>query len=258
MAIAVPPGLMLVDERVFFALMGLAIFSTFISTLLVVFLKSKMPEAISLMKAEMFKRPWVHVHTSLGQLNFDAPKRSGNDQDENCYEMNKAFGLKLVPNPEAVEHTENGRRVIHYYSKAAPPITAKQSAACRDVIEHLKDRGVGLTEPLIDALFIASEEELQSWYGDNPEMLKLVNELKAELQEKFIHDGQFVWTTVKDFIFAASNETSRSLDEFKSIAHEQADERVREHTNSNDMKQTLTYFLIVVIGMAIGYKIMVS
>ena len=102
MAVAVPPGLMLVDERVFFALMGLAMFSTFITLMLVVFLKSKMPEAISLMKAEMFKRPWVHIHTSLNQLAFDAPKRSGKDQDENCYEMNKALGLKLVPDPEAV------------------------------------------------------------------------------------------------------------------------------------------------------------
>lgn len=255
MAVAVPSGLMLVDQNMFFALVGLSIFSTFITLMLVVFLKSKMPEAISLMKAEMFKRPWVHVHTSLGQLDFDAPKRSGDEQDENCYEMKRAYGIKLVPDPEAVEHTENGRRVIHYYSKAAPPITAKQAAACRDVVEHLKKRGVSLTEPLIDALFIASEEELNSWYGDTPEMLKLVNELKAELQVKFIHDGQFVWTTVKEFIFAASNETSRSLDEFKSIAHEQADERVRASTNGADMKQNLMLFTVVIFVIAIGYKI---
>ena len=255
MAVAVPAGLMLIDERIFFALMGLCIFSTFTTLFLAVFIKGKIPEAVSVMKAELLKRPWVHIHTSLNQLAFDAPKRSGKDQDENCYEMSKFLGLKLVPDPEAVEHTENGRRVVHYYSKAAPPITAKQAAACRDVIEHLKGRGVGLTEPLVDALFIASDEELQSWYGDNPEMLTLVNELKVELQTKFIHDGQFVWTTVKEFIFAASNETSRSLDEFKSIAHEQADERVRASTNGSDVKQNLLYFVMVVFTLAIAYKI---
>ena len=255
MAVAIPAGLMVVDERMFFALIGLCIFSTFATLFLVAFIKGKIPEAVSVMKAELFKRPWVHIHNSLNQLSFDAPKRSGKDQDENCYEMSKFMGLKIVPNPEAVEHTENGRRVIHYYSKAAPPITAKQAAACRDVIEHLKDRGVNLTEPLVDALFIASEEELQSWYGDNPEMLTLVNELKAELQTKFIHDGQFVWTTVKEFIFAASNETSRSLDEFKSIAHEQADERVRAVTSGSDAKQTLMYGVIVLFALAIAYKI---
>ena len=255
MAIALPSGTMLISENVFYALAAVCIFSTFITIFLVSFIKGKIPEAVSVMKAELLKRPWVHIHTSLNQLSFESPKRSGKDKDENCYEMSKFLGLKLVPDPEAVEHTDNGRRVIHYYSKSAPPITAKQAAACRDVIEHLKGRGVGLTEPLVDALFIASEEELQSWYGDNPDMLKLVNDLKSELQTKFIHDGQFVWTTVKEFIFAASNETSRSLDEFKSIAHEQADERVRAVTSGSDAKQTLMYGVIVLFALAIAYKI---
>ena len=255
MAIAVPDGLTLIDERIYLGLILLCVFSTVSTLFLVFFIKGKIPEAMSVMKAELFKRPWVHIHTSLNQLYFEAPKRSGKDNDENCYEMSKYLGLKLVPDPEAVEHTENGRKIIHYYSKAAPPITAKQAAACRDVIEHMKNRGVRLTEPIVDALFIASDEELQSWYGDNPDMLTLVNELKSELQAKFIHDGQFVYTIVKDFIFAASNETSRSLDEFKSIAHEQADERVRAVTNGSDVRQTLMYGVIVLFSLAIAYKI---
>ena len=255
MATAVPAGLTLIDERIYMGLILLCVFSTVSTLFLIFFIKGKIPEAVSVMKAELFKRPWVHVHTSLNQLSFDAPKRSGKDNDENCYEMSKFLGLKLVPDPEAVEHTDNGRRVIHYYSKAAPPITAKQAAACRDVIKHLKGRGVNLTEPLVDALFIASDEELQSWYGNDLKMLVLVNDLKDELKTKFIHDGQFVWTTVKEFIFAASNETSRSLDEFKSIAHEQADERVRAATSGSDAKQTLMYGVIVLFALAIAYKI---
>lgn len=259
MATAIPAGLMIVDERVFYALIGLCIFSTFVTLFLVTFIKGKIPEAVSLMKAELLKRPWVHVHTSLNQLAMFAPKRSGKEEDENCYDMSKYLGHKIVPDPEAVEHSDaSGRRVIHYYSKAAPALTAKQAAACRDVIKHLKLRGIKITESLVDALFIATDKELEEWYANEPEMLELVKTLKIELQNKFIHDGQFVWETVKEFIFAASNETSRSLDEFKSIAHEQADERVRASTNGADMKQNLTYFLIVVIGMAIAYKIMTT
>lgn len=256
MATAIPAGLMIVDERVFYALIILCIFSTFITLFLVTFLKSKIPEAVSLMKAELYKRPWVHVHTSLNQLAMFAPKRSGKDTDENCYDMSKYLGLKIVPDPESVEHSDaSGRRVIHYYSKAAPAITAKQSAACRDVIKHLKLRGIKTTESLVDALFIATDKELEEWYANEPDMLELIKTLKIELQNKFIHDGQFVWETVKDFIFAASNETSRSLDEFKSIAHEQADERVRAVTNGSDAKQTLMYGVIILFSLAIAYKI---
>lgn len=255
MAIALPPNLMIVDRNVFYALVIMCVFSTFITLFLVTFLKSKIPEAVSLMKAELYKRPWVHVHTSLNQLSFFAPKRSGKDQDENCYETDKYLGIKLVPNPEMMENTVNGRRIIHYYSKAAPPMTAQEAAACRDVVEHLKGHGVKLTESLTDSLFIATDEELQDWYGEDPDKLELINTLKLELQNKFIHDGQFVWETVKDFIFAASNETARSLDEFKSIAHEQADERVRAVTSGKDVKETLMYFVVVIFVLAIGYKI---
>jgi len=256
MAIAVPHGYILIDEKIYIALILMCVFSSFITFFLIVFIKGKIPEAVSLMKAELLKRPWVHIHTSLNQLIMAAPKRSGEDQGENCYDMDKYLGLKIVPNPEKVENTENGRRIIHYYSKAASPLTAKEAAACRDVIEHLKERGVRLTESLVDSLFIASDEELENWYKEsNPEMLKLITDLKIELQNKFIHDGQFVWETVKDFIFAASNETSRSLDEFKSIAHEQADERVRALTSGKDAKQTLMYGVVLIFTLAIGYKI---
>lgn len=257
MAVVLPAGTILVSEVFYYTLLFLAMFSTMITLFLVVFIKSKIPEVVSLMKASILKRPWVHIHTSLNELIFDAPKRSGDDQSENCYDMSKFLGLKIVPDPGMVEHTDEGRRVIHYYSKAAAPISAKEAAACRDVIDHLKDRGVRTTESLVDALFIASEEELNEWYGESdPDMLKLVKSLKLELQNKFIRDGQFVWEVVKDFIFAASNETSRSLDEFKSIAHEQADDRFRGTKQPADIKQTLLLFVMVVFVVAVAYKIM--
>lgn len=255
MAVVLPTGTILVSEPFFYALIILAMFSSMITLFLVVFIKSKIPEVVMLMKAELFKRPWVHIHTSLNQLAFAAPKRSGDDQSENCYEMDKYLGLKIVPDPEKVEHTMEGRKVIHFYSKAAASLTAKEAAACRDVIEHLKENGVRTTESLVDSLFIATDKELESCYNDDPETLELVLRLKYELQNKFIHDGQFVWEVVKDFIFAASNETSRSLDEFKSIAHEQADDRFRGIAQGTDIRQSLLYFVMVIFVIAIGYKI---
>lgn len=249
-------GATVIPNQILYTLYILCAVSISLLLFLVTFIKGKIPEIVSIMKAELFKRPWVHIHTSLNQLLLFSPKRSGDDQSENCYDMTKFLGLKIVPNPEMVEHTENGRRIIHYYSKAAPPFTAKEAAACRDVIEHLQSRGIRTTESLVDALFIATDDELNNWYAENnPEMLELIQSLKLELQNKFIQDGQFVWEVVKDFIFAASNETSRSLDEFKSISHEQADERVRALTGGTDAKTTLMYGVIILFTLAIAYKI---
>jgi len=251
-------GVTLISNQILHALYigcGVLFFMLFF---LITFLKGKIPEIISVMKAEMFKRPWVHVHTSLNQLELYAPKRSGDKQDENTYDMEKYLGVKITPNPEKVESSVNGRRIIHYYSKSAPSLTAKEAAACRDVLKHLSEQGMQPTESLIDALFVATDEELKEWYGEDSNVYREVNRLKTELQNKFIQDGQFVWATVKDFIFAASNETSRSLDEFKSIAHEQADERIRALMPGGDIKVTLTYALVLVFGLAVGYKIMVA
>jgi len=249
-------GSTVMSNNVLYAIYGFCLVNFMITMMLVTFIKGKIPEVISVMKAELYKRPWVHVHTSLNQLALYAPKRSGDKDDENCWDMEKFLGIKLVPNPEMVEHSETGRRIIHYYSKGAPAINAKEAAACRDVIDHLKTRGVQPTEAIIDALFIATDDELEEWYGEsNPELLKTVATLKAELQTRFIHDGQFVWEVVRDFIFAASNETSRSLDEFRSIAHEQADERIRAMMPGHDSKQTLMYGVIIIFALAIGYKV---
>jgi len=251
-------GVIVVSEAIYYGLMMVAMLSSIMFMFLVVFIKGKIPEASSLMKAELFKRPWVHIHTSLNQLEMYAPKRTGNKQDENTYDVDKYLGVKLVPDPEKVENTVNGRRIIHYYSKAAPPLTAKESAACRDVLDHLSVKGIRPTESLIDALFIASDEEINSWYAEDEEMLRTIYSLKSELQNKFIQDGQFVWEVVKDFIFAASNDTARALDEFKSIAHEQADDINRKAQPGGDIRTNLMYFLIVVFGLAVAYKIMTA
>lgn len=256
MAVAIPPGTTLLPDNILYALCILCGLSYFLLFFMITFIKGKVPEAASLIKAELFKRPWIHVHTSLNQLIMYAPKRSGKDKDDNTWDMEKFLGVKIVPDPEMVEYTQNGRAVSHYYSKSAPAITAKEAAACRDVIEHLKHRGIAPTDVIVDALFIANDEELEEWYGESdPEMLRTIYELKNELNNKFIHDGQFVYEVVKDFIFAASNETSRSLDEFKSIAHEQADERFRNVSSGKNDKQTLMFGVIFLFALAIAYKI---
>lgn len=251
-------GTIVVSEVVFYSLIGVATLSSMLFLFMITFIKGKIPEIMSVMKAEMTKRPWVHIHNSLGQLELFAPKRSGDKADENTYSLDKWLGCHFVPDPQQVEHTITGRRIIHYYSKSAPPITAQQAAACRDVIDHLSEQGVKPTESVIDAIFIATDEELEAWYVDDDEMLRTIYLLKEELQNKFIKDGQFVYQVVRDFIFAASNDTARSLDEFKSISHEQADDINRKTQPGGDMKITLMYFIIVIFALAVGYKIMVA
>lgn len=240
------------QETTVYGVFAAAIIGWFAFFGVLVFIKSKVPEVIPYMKSSMFKRPIVNMHTALTLLVKFAPKRDGGDG--NMYETPKEFGVKLIPNPTKVEHTPEGRREINFYSKAGVALTAKEVKACEDVYDTLKSFGIEPTESIIDALFIASDDELEQWYEDDDEMLRTLVQVKERLKNQFIKDGQFVWQTVENFIFAAASETARGMDEYKSIAEERADERVKPGM-SKDSRMMIFYMAFFLMLIAIVYRI---
>ncbi len=236
----------LISTTIFYGIIAVAFISTAALLGLLTFLKSHLPEAGTLLKASMKNRPVVQIHTNLGETLLYAPDREGKKSDGNMYDISR-MGVKIIPNPEQVEHLGK-RRHIHYYSKAGVGLSAKIAAACRDFNEIVASHGVTPNEDIVDALLIANDEEIAAWYPDQVEQFK---NLKLELENAVIKDGQFVFQTVKDFVFAAQNETSRSLDEYKSIAKERAMEDAKLGI-VNDKIMYIFYFVFLIIGAVIA------
>jgi hypothetical protein len=70
-----------------------------------------------------------------------------------------------------------------------------------------------------------------------------------------IRDGQFVYQTVQDFIFAAQSETARAMDEYKGIANERAAEAAKLGVVKDNIMYVF-YFVVLMMGFAIAYKIL--
>jgi len=240
------------QDTTVYGMFSAALFGLFAFFGLAILIKNKVPEAVPYIKASLFKRPIVNMHTALNLILKFAPKREGGDG--NMYDLPKEFGVKLIPSHEKVEHTPEGRREVNFYSKAGVALTAKDVKACEDVYDTVKSFGIDPTESIIDALFIASDDELEEWYKEDEEMLRDIAQIKERLKNQFIKDGQFVWQTVENFIFAAASETARGMDEYKSIAEERADERVKPGM-SKDSRMMIFYMAFFLMLIAIVYKI---
>ncbi|NIA12239.1 MAG: hypothetical protein GWP10_21605, partial [Nitrospiraceae bacterium] len=82
-----------------------------------------------------------------------------------------------------------------------------------------------------------------------------IRDLRDELRNMVIRDGQFVFQTVQAFIFAVQAETSRGLDEYCGIANERA-VAAAGLVERKDYTMTVFLFVFLIIGAAIAYKIL--
>ena len=272
-------GMMVISSTIVYGLVLAVIVFAFLFAGLIMMIQSKVPEAWVLLKASTFGRPLVQLHTSLGQTKLYAPLPEGQKKDGNMYDIPKV-GVKFIPNPTIVEHM-GVKRHIHYYSKAGTAVLARVAAACRDFNWVLSKRGIEPTEMLIDSILVASDEELLERYppvyvdetdisdDDSPiveldgESVRLsegfltIKSIRDELKDMVIRDGEFVFQTVHDFIFAVQAETARGLDEYCGIANERAVEAAGL-TKSKDYSIMIFLFVFLIIGAVIAYKMLVG
>lgn len=272
-------AMMVIGAHWVYLLIALVIVFAFLGIGVIMMIHSKVPEAWILLRAASFNRPLVQLHTNIGQTKLYAPRPEGEKHhDGNMYEIPKV-GIKFIPDPTIVEHM-GIKRHIHYYSKAGTAIMAKVAAACRDFNYVLDKRGIEPTEMLIDSLLVADDTELLERYppelisdeeeiveGDlsiielNGERVRLsesyntIKDIRAELQNMVIRDGQFVFQTVHDFIFAVQAETARGLDEYCGIANERAVEAAGL-LKTKDYSMIVFLFVFLIIGAVIAYKML--
>ena len=260
----------------FQGLIILVIVLFFLLLALIMAIKTKMPEAPTLLKASVFNRPVVQIHTPLGETKLFAPVSEGKKHDGNMYNL-AGMGVKLIPDPTAIEHLGT-RRHIQYYSKASVAISASAAAACRDFKAVLKRDGIEPTESIIDSLLVATDQELFDRYPPVPVLSEesplddsaweedgvmwrasdgfaTIQRLRDELKNMVIRDGQFVFQTVQDFIFAVQAQTSRGQDEYCSIANERA-VAAAGLVEKPDNTKTIFIAIFLVFSFAIAYKIM--
>jgi hypothetical protein len=269
-----------ISTTLFYALIGVAAFAIVALVVGAVAIKTKIPDLSVLLKASVFGRPLVNVHTNLMESRLYAPKREGKKNDGNMYDV-EGTGVKIIPAPNMIEHNRS-HRIIQYYSKAGTAVSAKIAAACRDIGWVLNAHGIDPDEMFIDSLLVASDEELLERYppievdpnakisedrkfeveidGVIKTMVMTnryhqIYELRAELREMVIRDGQFVYQTVQDFIFAAQSETARAMDEYKGIANERAAEAAKLGVVKDNIMYVF-YFVVLMMGFAIAYKIL--
>jgi len=271
-----------ISTTLFYALIGVAAFSVVFLIVRAVVIQTKVPNLGVLLKASVTGRPLVNVHTTLMESKLYAPKREGKKSDGNMYDI-ESIGVKLIPAPNMIEHDQN-HRIIQYYSKAGTAVSAKIAAACRDIGWVLNAHGIDPDEMFIDSLLVASDEELLERYppievdpnakisedrkfevmvdGDLKTMVMTsryskIYELRAELREMVIRDGQFVYQTVEDFIFAAQSETSRAMDEYKGIANERAADAAKLGVTKENIMYVF-YAVVLMMGFAMAYKMLTA
>lgn len=259
----------------FQGLIILVIVLAFLLVALIMAIQTKIPEASTLLKASILHRPVVQIHTPLGETKLFAPHAEGQKHDGNMYEIQN-MGVKLIPDPSSIEHLGT-RRHIQYYSKASVAVQAKVAAACRDFKTVLQRHGIEPNESIIDSIIVATDHELIERYPPVPVLAdeddpientfeedgvlwrtadgyNTIRHLQDELKDMVIRDGQFVFQTVQDFIFAVQAQTSRGQDEYCSIANERA-VAAAGLVEKKDYTMTIFLFVFLLIGGAIAYKI---
>ena len=229
-----------------------------VTTILLALIIAMVPGLFTLLKANILGKPLVHIHDSLNHIKTVVPSIEGKKHDGNMYNI-KNMGVKFIPNPSLVEHT-GSRPIINYYSKAPVALLAKIAAACGACANAIRQKGLEVNESTVDMLLIASDEEIHEMCLKTDEAgervvaegYKEIMSLRDELKKTVIPEGQFIYQTVQDFIFAAQALTARGLDEAIGIANERAVDAVKFRSTTDYMMYAMV-FVFLMFGAAIAY-----
>lgn len=251
---------MMIDQNIVYALIGCVIMSVF---LLLAFAGMIFSNATlkTLFIANIKKRPIIQIHTSLKETKIFSGKKGGKKGNANVYDI-REYGIKFTPLPDMVEHI-GATRHINYYSKGAFSLTPKAIAAFRDVENLLKTKGIAPNETILDIILVMSDKEIEELYNIELNALQdgtitltsaEILEIRDELKQTYIKDGQFVWQTAKDFISLLQTETARSLDEYIAIVREQALDDARLGAIDKEGMRNVIIIITLLMGGIICFK----
>jgi hypothetical protein len=253
-----------IDLAVLYGLVGIAGISS-IALIGLLFFIGTNPIFRTILSAHFKKTPLIQVHTALKQTKLYAGQKGGKHKNANVYKIPE-YGIKFTPLPDMVEHIGSTRH-INYYSKAAFALSPKALAAFRDIDNLLRAKGIQVTETLLDTLLVMTNDEIVDLYSievntlQNEKIVLSANDIidiRDELKQTYIKDGQFVWETARNYIFLLQTETSRSLDEYIAIVREQALDDARLGVVDKEGMRNIIIIITLIMGMVIAYKMLVG
>jgi len=255
---------MFIDQNIVYGLVGIIAVLGFLLFMIVMIVFSN-SSLKTMFIANIKKRPIIQIHNNLKQTKLYTANKAGKHNNANVYDI-KEYGIKFTPLADMVEHIGSSRH-INYYSKGVYALSAKAVAAFRDVENLLKTKGIEPSETILDILLVMSDEEIHELYDvelntvDNTTISLTPNEIleiRDELKQAYIKDGQFVWETARNFIFLLQTETSRSLDEYIAIVREQALDDARLGGIDKDSMKSVIIIITLLMGGVICYKMLMG
>lgn len=239
----------LIDINIFYGVLGALLVSFMLNFYFFMTITKSVPEMKQFMKSSRKRRPIVFSWDTFNRWIPVCPEREGDDGEYNTYDMGKNNGVKFVPDPKHICHSEYGRKIINYYQKGTTAMTAVQAKALQDMRERMEASGMMWNKTNIDAILIATDEDFKELY--EPEEVEQAKALREELKHTVVEDGPFSFAILSDFVTAILGETASGLEEYKSIARAKATDDAG--TTGNDvLKSYFPYLIIVFVAATIA------
>lgn len=231
---------------------GVLCISILLNVFIVVMLYTRTPEWTTLFTAALRGRPLTMMHHMNMVCKLYAPKNEGEKGEMNTFKVPSFLGIKFHPDRIAVESFYQ-RKLVNYFTKSPNAVSAKQAKAIQDFHEIMGHYGVDVTIPVIDGLFVADlNKDLMIKDQLTDDQIDTLKEIKKELEDTVVSDGAFVFQTVKDFVHTMGFQTSKQLDETKSILNDNAINNAAHQNGTRDYVQIIIWGIMILVFMAIA------
>lgn len=215
-------------------------------------LQTRTPEWKVLFTAAMFNRPLTLMHHMNQVCKLYAPKSDGKKQEMNSFKVPSYLGVKFHPDSTASESFYQ-RKLVNYFTKSPNAISPKEAKAIEDFHDIMGSYGIDVTIPVIDGLFVADlNKDLMIENQLSDEQIEILKKVKLDLENSVIKEGAFVFSTVKNFVHTMGFQTSKQLDETKSILNDNAINNAAHIDGPKDYLMMLIYGVMILVFLAIA------
>ena len=120
----------------------------------ITFLTVSIPNGLTQLKAGLFNRAIVIMHYSTSHMKMYAPRRNGKNGIDNTLQLPPSVGVKFDPSGNGLSEKFGKGNAFHFFSKAPNAFTSTQVKAIKDFTDFCNEKGIPISEDLIDVLVI--------------------------------------------------------------------------------------------------------
>jgi len=261
-------AMMVVDQLVVFALVGIVVIVLFGAIVMYLDLKKTAPEAFVLRKARKQRKPVVMVHYQSRNVFMEVPEEENMEGSVLPFYKVKRVGLKFRDSTAQKSENLSGITLYHHFEVTPEPISTSTAAAYSQFQDWLKEKGVDI-DGIEDLAYVALNEyekikDIKATIGNLHieseeertrvcEILLFIEKNRAEAEKMKLRSGIFTYMTVTRAIDATLAYTSANLAFSKS-----AIETWVKSAYPQDSKNLMTYalaFVFVALGAGLFLKV---